>query len=160
MENDLLRVNYYQEIIPSETGTPDFTIDAENLSEKSDDLFPGDYVAGALQGAFALDHPSFDRWRKTLALAALGYEAEKVWSSPEAFDGEPFFELIQCEKRSIFGPRTSAKLAQDFENSEELIEQKVVNLVNTAEVQFFMDIYQLFKKAFRVASNGGCTVFS
>src|SRR3990172_8981067 len=160
MENDLLRVNYYQDIVPAESGSADFTIEPETISQKSDGLAPGEYVAGALQGAFALDHPSFDRWRKILSLAALEYEAEKVWSSPEAFDGEPFFELIHCEKRGVFGPQTSAKLAQDFEHREETIEQKAVNLVDTAELQFFMDIYQLFKKAFRVASNSGCILFS
>lgn len=158
--DEMVRVTYYQEIIPGEGINADFIIEPEWITERSDGIPPGDYMAGPLQGTFALDFPTFDRWRKTLCRAALDFEAESVWSSPAAFSDEPFYELIQCERRNVFGPRTSFNLAEDFTKMEEAIEQAVASQMELKEVQFFMDIYQLFKKAFVVSSNSGCTIFS
>jgi hypothetical protein len=158
--DEMVRVSYYQEIMPGEGMNADFTIEPEWIKERSDGIPPGDYMAGPLQGTFVLDVPTFDRWRKILCRAALGFEAESVWSSPSAFSDEPFYELIQCEKRNVFGPSTSFNLAEDFAKMEEEIEQKVSSQVKVKELQFFMDIYQLFKKAFAVSCNSGCTIFS
>jgi hypothetical protein len=158
--DEMVRVTYYQEIIPGEGINADFTIEPEWITDRSDGIPPGDYMAGPLQGTFALDFPTFDRWRKMLCRAALDFEAESVWSSPDAFSDEPFYELIQCERRNVFGPRTSFNLAEDFTKMEEAIEQAVASQVESKEFQFFMDIYQLFKKAFVVSSNSGCTIFS
>ncbi len=158
--DDMLRVTYYQEIIPGEGINADFTIEPDSITQRSDGIAPGDYLAGPLQGTFVLDFPTFDRWRRVLCRAALEFEAESVWSSPDAFSGEPFYELIQCERRNVFGPRTSLKLAEDFTKMEEEVEQRASTQVELKEFQFFMDIYQLFKNAFVVSSNSGCTIFS
>jgi hypothetical protein len=158
-KNGILRVSYYQEIMPVERSNADFTIDIDAATERSDGIPPGDYLAGPLQGTFALDVPSFDRWRRMLCRAALNFDAESVWSSPDAFTGEPFYELIQCERKSVFGPLTSFKLAEDFRKWEEIVEQNVCSQVEVKDLQFFMDYYQLFKKAFSVSANSGCTIF-
>jgi len=157
--NGMLRISYYQEIVPVEGSDADFTIDFDAATERSDGIPPGDYVAGPLQGTFAVDIASFDQWRRMLCRAALSFDAESVWSSPDAFAGEPFYELIQCERKSVFGPLTSYKLAEDFRKWEEMVEQNVYSQAETNELQFFMDYYQLFKKAFSVSANSGCTVF-
>lgn len=160
MGNGLLKVEYYQEIIPDESGTPDFSIRPDLLTPRSDGIPPGDYLAGALQGTFQLDYATFDRWRRILCLAVLDYEAESVWSNPDVFTGEPFYELIHCEKQLVFGPLTSQKLAEDFRTWEEDLEHKVASQVEIQEYHFFMDIFGLFRKAFSVAGNTGCTIFS
>ncbi len=158
--DSLIRVAYYQEIMPGDESDPDFTIGPELITQRSDGIPPGGYLAGPLQGTFALDVSSFDKWRRMLSLAALDYEAEKVWSNPDVFAGEPFYELIHCERRNVFGPGTSLKLAEDFRKYEEPVEQKICSEANFEDFQFFMDFYQLFKKAFIVSCNSGCTIFS
>ena len=160
MENKLLRVGYYQQIVPAESGVaPDFSVNIDSLSDVSDGLMPGDYLGGPIQGTFAIDYTGFDRWRKLLSLAALNYDAETIWTNPEVFMGEPFYEIIHCERKSVFGPNTCSKLSNDFSEGEEKIEKYLSEVASNDEAQRFMEIYQLFKKAFHTAKDSGCTIF-
>ncbi len=58
----------------------------------------------------------YNEWRRELSLLALGVEPEEVWNHPRRFRRKPFVELIDFPDSGncCIGPKTSAKLYQDF----------------------------------------------
>lgn len=96
----------------------------------------------------------YGAWRRSLCAQALGVDVEEIWDNPEAFKGRPFFELINfsdCE--GTIGPVTSAKLAKDFKDYEGKI------FTGGGRIDFYLETYHDFAKAFALASDGGFVDF-
>lgn len=91
-----------------------------------------------------------EQYRNWLCEMALGVYFEQIWFKPENFYHCPFFELLYLPRHKAWiGPRTSQKLAQDF--------QTWAPMVNDEE--FPISMYQALQKAFEVASNSGFVIF-
>lgn len=96
----------------------------------------------------------YNRWRDRLAQIAGYGSAADVWNN-KATTGR-FVELIDfsdCE--GCIGPTVCRKLAQDFG----AFQQSVDLLPATIENDRFKEIYRKFRRAFELASNGGCVKF-
>lgn len=106
----------------------------------------------------------YGQWRNKLAELAGYPESEDssnqfkhsayVWEHPELLEQKsPFVELINftdCD--GIIGPKTSAKLAQDFDNYMDKASQ-----VND---EWFFCLYKQWANAFHFAANNGAVKFS
>src|SRR4051812_20179100 len=84
-----------------------------------DDLKPGCYVKGKGGRDFGFragTYIGYSDWRTELCLLALGVSPEEVWENPRRFRKKPFVELIDFTDSvgPVIGPRTSAKLYDDF----------------------------------------------
>ena len=97
-------------------------------------------------------YSSYGHWRRQLCLMALQVDPEIVWAAPASFAISPFIELINfsdCE--GCIGPITARTLADDFKNFRPKAE--ALNL------SYFLEIYDHFHEAFKLASDGGVVIF-
>lgn len=128
-----------------------------DFPERADALMRGYYLYGETLGFRAGSYSYYSRWREELAKLA-GYPGSSDSLYPcsstvyEAFGG-PFWELINfsdCE--GAIGPKTSAKLAEDFAGFRKKLDGAVVSMG-------FVDTYDEFEKAFQLAADGGAVCF-
>lgn len=119
---------------------PDFEDQADGLETGLYDCErSGSFRAGSYRG--------YNLWRSRLAILIDKTDYD-IWDNSEG----PFAELINfsdCE--GIIGPVTSAKLAKDFSEHQEIAERK--------EDSYFLYLYNEWRKAFETAANGGCVRF-
>jgi hypothetical protein len=122
---------------------------ADGFKARSDELVTGNYI-GERKGCFGSNYSGHNSFRKNLYKAIGG----KKWINnfPDVKDGEPFAELIymsDCE--GFIGPKTSAKLYDDFVKYEEQVKQTL------SEDDF--DYYSEWKSAFECAKQNGVVRF-
>jgi hypothetical protein len=84
-----------------------------------DGLRSGCYVVGKSGRDFGFhvgSAYSFDLWRASLSILALGVGLEEVWNHPRRFRNKPFSEIIDFpgDMGTAIGPKTSMKLYTDF----------------------------------------------
>ena len=104
-------------------------------------------------GFHAGSYGGYSHWRRQLCLMALQVEPETVWDSPETYAISPFIELINfsdCE--GCIGPVTSHDLAEDFKN----FRPKAEAIMDP----YFLEVYDQFHEAFKLASDGGAVIFT
>src|SRR6478736_2962571 len=66
-----------------------------DFPERLDGMVEGIYTFEGDSDLFEVGNArSYNEWRAQLCRLALGVEPEAVWKNPEAFEGQPFFELI------------------------------------------------------------------
>lgn len=135
---------------------PEFPRQADGIKDGNCYKFEEDYKFRA--GSFL----GYNHWREQLAKLA-GYPAvlapignmlleKRHDEGAEKSGGGPFYELIcfsDCE--GVIGPKTSAKLAQDFQAFQESADQH--------EDERFRSRYNDWRKAFEMASESGCVRF-
>ena len=64
----------------------------------------------------------YNIYREWLCMAAYGVLPEDVWSDPEKYKGQPFYEQINfADNEGTIGPKTAAKLAQDYRDQREKV---------------------------------------
>ena len=134
----------------------------DEFADRADGLKPGFYRCGKTLNFRAGSYSGYNAWRELLAKLAgypervhlSGYKPpEKLHAAGawEATEG-PFWELINfsdCE--GTIGPKTSAKLAQDF------AEHQAAADAHPAE--WFRDLYRTWRLAFTMAAQGGAVDF-
>lgn len=125
----------------------------ESFVDRADGFTDGFYASDETMGFRAGPYCSYNRWREWLSETMLGQAPEKVWDSAALLtSGTPFVELVRfSDNEGIIGPRTSAKLAKDFEVNK-LAAHK------TGET-YFIEIYENFREAFEMASDDGLVQF-
>lgn len=104
----------------------------------------GSFRAGSYSG--------YNEWRRMLCIAVLGVQPEEVWANQEKYEGRPFNELIcfsDCE--GTRNAEVSKKLAKDFEEFR--------NRACNGQDEYFIEKYNEWAKAFKIASNNGFVVF-
>ncbi len=129
---------------------------------QADGLAPGLYETADEIDFRAGSYGGYNEWREQLAELA-GYPKRLLFSdhrSPtelhaagawEAAHG-PFWELINfsdCE--GVIGPKTSAKLAQDFAEHQ--------GKADTHPDEWFRELYATWRRAFELASDDGAVAF-
>ena len=100
-------------------------------------------------------YSSYNRWRAELCEFALGVVPETVWDNRKAYEGRPFYELINfsdCE--GTLGPKVCAKLAKEFQDFDAKAKEKYSDPDDG-----FYYLYQEWKRAFEMAANGGAVRF-
>ena len=103
-----------------------------------------DFRAGSYGG-----HNAFREWLCRLASIP---EPRTQWAAPEKYAGLPFFELVNfsdCE--GVIGADAAAELAKDF-----AVYQAQANAAND---EWFTPLYAKWRRAFEIASKGGCVQF-
>lgn len=108
------------------------------------------------------NYHTYNAWRTQLSRLALNVELQAIWDNPEAFAGQSFIELLDfADNEGAIGPKTSRKLAEDFEIHAEHLK----GLIGTAEAEpalpadRFLELYDNFQAAFKLASYEGFVVF-
>lgn len=133
-----------------------------DFQERADDLVDRQYFTAEDSDGFrAGSYSGYNRWREMLAELG-GYSPapyEQFGTITQRFDagawnaGEgPFFELIHmsdCE--GVIGPKTSAKLAQDFSDFQ--------NGADLHPDDQFKERYNEWRAAFETARNNGLVSF-
>jgi hypothetical protein len=114
-----------------------------------------DFHAGA--------YSTYNWFRRNLSAAIFGVAPEQIWENNEAYEGRPFFELIEfsdCD--GIIGPDISKKLYEDFEtHRSSMIKFCLDNFINDdSSYDYTMGMYDNFTTAFKTASDGGLVLFT
>lgn len=122
----------------------------DSFLTNNDGMENGKY-AGVQRFSFrAGAYSSFGQFRSRLCSLALDTDILDVWDDVDSYVGKPFIELINfsdCE--GFIGPKTSAKLAKDF---NELESKGTLKFSEDAEDQaYYMSIYYKFRNAFAQA---------
>lgn len=148
---------------------------------KSDEDFDGQYVypnrdftsvadgiePGIYDGETHRFHPgpysSYNHFRNLLSQVGMGDVDSVIWENPGAYSNRPFFEQVNfsdCE--GVIGPRTSKKLAKDYEDNRE----KFVKFVqwkyahDIGERDYLIDRYDRWAEGFKIAAeNNGMVLF-
>jgi hypothetical protein len=136
---------------------------------QADGLLAGPYEAEEIVSFRAGSYSRYNLWRDRLSRMALGVSAETIWGDPERFAGYPFVELINfADNEGIIGPRTSAKLAEDFEGFAKWLPVFVGQYLGDLEElnddlppddYDFLATYQRFGAAFKLAADDGLVDF-
>lgn len=119
-------------------------------------LNEGYYRAGQMHGFRAGSYSGYNRWRDMLARYA-GYGSADTVHEGRITSG-PFVELINfsnCE--GFIGPTVSAKLARDFAENADHIEN--LAKADGEEGDYFLERYAKWRKAFEIAAEGGYVHF-
>jgi hypothetical protein len=146
----------------------------DSLLDQSEGIQSGEYTCEGIRGSFrAGSYSGYGNWRRTLA-KMIGWEIEDLWQhvgtlvqrnenlndvlneSDELKVDIPFVELLNfsdCE--GFIGPKTSAKLYLDFLEWDEK-----AKVSDPFKGGYFYETYQEWTEAFKVASDGGCVIFS
>ena len=120
------------------------------------DMDNGDYykTEGSEEYDFrAGSYSSYGDFRREIAETFLNSTPVKVWSSPQSYEGQPFYELIDfsdCE--GVIGPGVCSKLHKDFvEGREKFVEE--------VHSDWSVERYDRFTKALSVAKEDGVIIF-
>jgi hypothetical protein len=112
-----LDISVYRDLHPTDReDDSNLYVNSQDFPLQADGLETGHYLATSLYDFWGGSYSGYNWWRNRLSETMLGVCAEQVWESPDAFKGKPFVELIHftdCD--GVIGPKTSAKLAADFE---------------------------------------------
>jgi hypothetical protein len=125
------------------------------LYRETDESRQHDFSAGP--------YSTYNWFRRNLSTAIFGVSAEDIWLKSEAYEGRPFFELIEfsdCD--GVIGPEVSKKLHEDFEtHRSSMIKYCLDNFIDDDHsYEYTMGVYDNFSKAFKIASNGGLVLFT
>jgi hypothetical protein len=119
------------------------------LDEATEDLVA--FRAGSYSG--------YNVWREQLCEAALGVAPEEVWHNPELYRDRPFYYFINfADNEGQIGPRVSALLAAQFASERAAIEDALTEETLESR-EYFLSRYDLWQKAFEVASHDGLVDF-
>lgn len=119
-----------------------------DFKAQADGLKEGIYRFKESGGFGAGSYSGYNSWRADLA-RLIGKTDTDIWHNPAP---GPFFELINfsdCE--GVIGPKTSAKLAQDFKRWQKKADKH--------GDEWWRAKYAAFRKAFEKASDNGCVKF-
>lgn len=125
--------------------------------ERMDGLESGAYSYDTKHSFSAGSYSGYNAWREYLA-ALIGRRPEELWyaENPEG----PFAELISfsdCE--GVIGPKTSAKLLVDFVEFDARAREFAAEKLRDGHPEWFVRVYDDFKKAFSLAADGGFVLF-
>ncbi len=98
----------------------DSHLEVSSYQNRKDGLKSGCYVKGKGGRSFgfrACSYFGYYLFRQELSLFFLGVMPQDIWDHPRRFHGNPFVELIDFPDSvgPVVGPKTSAKLASDFD---------------------------------------------
>ena len=127
--------------------------------DRGDGLVDGVYrTAGDSYGFRAGSYSGYNEWRAMLA-RLVGSTDRAMWHGYDSpsIRALPFYELIafsDCE--GFIGPKTSAKLAADFDAQAE----NAARFAKTIEDgDYWLEKYELWRKAFHLAAGEGVVKF-
>lgn len=143
--------------VPNEDEDGRSVYPADKTLDRLDGMPRGSYKGEDEIGFRAGSYSGYNNWRTSLCRAALGVNPDVVWSNATEWQGKPFFELINfsdCE--GAIGPVTSKKLAQDFTAEREKVK---AGLNGMPDADWFWSRYDLWEKAFTLASESGFVIF-
>jgi len=126
-------------------------------------LSPGTYYATDRSESYdfrAGSYSGYNAWRKVLCLTMLEVSPERVWTNPDEWKDKPFVGLINhsdCDG-AIGGP-VAKSLYQDFVRYRHKAEGYVGDPLNE-DNGWFLEVYEDFLKAFKLAADEGILVFS
>jgi hypothetical protein len=119
---------------------------------QDDGLERGGYSGERGGGFRAGSYSGYNRWREQLSMMALGVMPTVVWRNQGEFKDKPFYEIVHfsdCE--GVIGPKTSAKLAKDFEDHLDKAREELD--------EYSFGKYEEWLKAFQTAADDGLVQF-
>jgi len=102
----------------------------------------------------------YNQFRGHLCAAIHGVECEEFWTN-EDYEGTPFYELIDfsdCE--GVIGVEESKKLHAEFMLHKGIFRRYLENNIDDSEdLDYFMEKYEDWTKAFSISAQGGALIF-
>lgn len=129
-----------------------FWVYGGEFPERLDGMPEGTYSGVAVTGFRAGSYSGYNYFRERLSMIGLDAMPEEVWAHPATYQGKPFFELVQfsdCE--GAIGPKSSAKLADDFD----LYRERAMKELPSG----WTEAYDLWRFAFRAVAGNGFVIF-
>jgi hypothetical protein len=133
---------------------------------QSDGIKSGYYNVDGYSKSFrAGSYSGYNMFRSILCESYYGFPAKELWekmAQGDSMKGEPFVEMINfsdCE--GVIGPKTSAKLYEDFVAHESDFE-KFINehsMITSDYKRYYIEKYKDWMEAFKIASNNGFVDF-
>jgi len=121
-----------------------------NGKDRMDGRSEGRYFGAKEFNFRAGSYGGYNEWRRWLCKKFLGVMPESVWSETERFVGKPFVELIDFgDNEGAIGTRTSAKLAKDFQDHADQLND---------ESGWNVTAYRSWQQAFELASLEGLVI--
>ncbi len=102
-------------------------------------------------GFRAGSYSGYNEFRDELSQLGIGIPVEELWRSPTQYDGEPFAELLLIPSENAIGPVTSGKLYKDFNRYVTAARRRWRKKSDA----WLLENYLNFRKAFRIAKDGG-----
>lgn len=133
----------------------------QSWPERLAGLEPGWYKANR-QGSFrAGSYSGYNHWREQLCFMALRTTPAVIWhgEEEEKRKGQPFIELV-CfsDSEGAIGPEVAKKLHKDFVDWKGRAEE-FAGRMDPDDGEYFLDKYDEWTEAFRIASDGGVVDF-
>lgn len=112
--------------------------------EPSDESDTMSFRAGSYSG--------YNDFRYNLCVAALNVDPKEIWSDPEKYQDEPFFELINfADNEGTIGPDAARDLAYDFAVQRDEIYPQLDD--------YSQEKYDLWQEACEMARENGMIIF-
>jgi hypothetical protein len=109
-------------------------------------------------------YSGYNHWREQLSLVFLGEYPRTIWDDPHSFNDKPFVELINfsdCE--GILGTNVCQKLLSDFRTAVKDIKllpgQAESLAIDNRELDYFIEKFYQWLKAFEYGADEGCVYF-
>lgn len=103
----------------------------------------------------------YNEWRNALALLGAGIRADEMWADPDKYQDYPFFLLINfADNEGSIGPNAASLLDMQFAVGRTEIDQKArAHFTDDHEYEWFMDKYDDWAEAFKLARENGMVYF-
>jgi hypothetical protein len=120
-------------------------------------LKPGCYVPGkgGCLFSFEIAYSDYARWFDELYRMLYGVDANGVYRNVRHYRGKPFVEFVDVPSSSdgpTIGPKMSSKLHADF---VAFARKARAHFLKNTESEWMWDVYRDFRRALKVASDGG-----
>jgi hypothetical protein len=123
-----------------------------------------EYTRSSRRHSFrAGSYSGYNWWRDQLCRFALGVPAADMWATPQRYRKQPFVELINftdCDGR--IGTQVSAKLSADFTSHASKARKFTPaddEMGEEGAAAYWLEVYQEFTTAFRLAAKNGALRF-
>jgi hypothetical protein len=145
--------------------------EADHIHVSSDQAFPRSlrglelgqcYMSLGNRYSFrAGSYSGYGSFRGHLCEAALGQDPETLWSNPQLYQDEPFFELLNFyDNEGCIGPEACADLAQDFEGFRHIVVPKLkAPDEEDGTYNYYVSSYEEWAKAFKLTAGTGLVYF-
>jgi hypothetical protein len=123
--------------------------------DRLDNIKEGWYTCDEVFSFRAGSYSEYTKWRTMLSEIMLGESVENILENLTVEDAfVPLISFSDCE--GFIGPLTSSKLYSNFTESR----QYALNSVSFFECNWFMEKYDNWTTAFKLASNNGVVEFN
>lgn len=163
-----LDITAYERVVWNRACTPDEDVDYDydtqthiyfspHFEDRALPLKEGIYdIEGESMGFRAGSYSGYNWWRSKLA-ELVGTTDQDIWGGKEPVAFGELINFSDCE--GTIGPEVSRKLAKDFEDWSDRAEAFAKDALKSFDGEYWLQRYNEWKNAFKLASGEGAVQF-